>query len=176
MNAKEPLDETPYGKQFAECWSLLQRYMADLDTSELSKMSKLDAAETLGVLKRQPALGASQVLSGAAALGPEQLAVAILKDRLEILTGHLGGDPQDCWGARFLSRWKKLGGPVSSFSYAQIQKLKLADQEAVAKMFKSSMGSSQLRNLILNNTPEDAANALLQQQRMNLMVMAAILT
>jgi hypothetical protein len=35
------------------------------------------------------------------------------------------------FGARFLEEWKRLGGPFSNWSYAEIQELRTLDREAL---------------------------------------------
>ena len=168
-------NDAPFGKLFAETWAMLQNYLADLDALELSKLSGADFTGTLRMLAQQPALGQSGALDNAQGKSPEQLALAIIQDRINTLTAKLPNGPEQPWGGRFLSRWRQMGGSLSSFKYDQIQKLKQADQEQVVQMFKSRMGSFQLSQMLRSSTPEDAADLLLRQQQMGALTVALIL-
>jgi hypothetical protein len=168
-------DDASFGKRFAETWELLQTYLGDLDPKELARMGSMDFQAALKLLKLQPAVGQSGALDDARGKTPEQLALAIIQERLQALTGKLSSGPGGAWGGRFLQHWRKLGGPISSFKYAQIQALKVADQEGVVKMFKQQAGSFQVAKVLRESSPEDAATILLQQQRLSTLTLLAIM-
>lgn len=41
------------------------------------------------------------------------------------------------FGARFLEEWKRLGGPLSNWTWAEIQELRASDQEGVAAALRA---------------------------------------
>jgi hypothetical protein len=43
-------------------------------------------------------------------------------------------DPeQPTFGARFLEEWKRRGGPISAWSYAEIQQVRASDREGLVR-------------------------------------------
>jgi hypothetical protein len=45
-------------------------------------------------------------------------------------------DSEAGFGARFLEEWKRLGGPLAGWSYAEIQELRGCDQEGMARALR----------------------------------------
>jgi hypothetical protein len=45
-------------------------------------------------------------------------------------------DPAATFGARFLEEWKRLGGPLSNWTYSEIQELRSCDREGMAAALK----------------------------------------
>jgi len=170
-------EDRPYGARFAEAWKQLQRYLADLDAEELEQLSRSDLAATLALLKQQPALGHSGALNNGHKKLPEELALAIVQERLSALTSGLAHGAEGKWGARFLEAWRNHGGPVSCFKYAQIQELKAADREGAIKVLRRfvTTGSFQHSRLLNDLTPEAAARELLTRLRMGQLAALAII-
>jgi len=168
-------DETPFGKRFADAWTLLCAYLADLDARELAEIAKTDFDGTLAVLKRQPALGQSGALDEAADLAPETLALAIIQERIRVLTGQLSSGPENTFGQRFLNHWREAGGLVSCFSYAQIQQLKKAEREEVVGMFKTRGSGFKIAQILRTSTPEAAAELIVTRLGINPLFVGQIL-
>ena len=164
---------TDFGSRFSETWSLLQAYLGDLDDHELASLSGKEVGATLELLRAQPAVGQAKTLDSHARKGPEALAIAIVRERLEALENATTGET---WGARFLARWRSLGGPLSSFRYEQIQRIKAGDQEEVARIVRPGlmMGGYGVAQMIRNSTPEEAAEKILNQMRVAALTMAMI--
>ena len=66
------------------------------------------------------------------------------------------------YGARFLDAWKRYSGTLSSFGYADIQRMKSADREAFIKILRerNSMLPYATIQLLRECDPEEAARAL----------------
>jgi hypothetical protein len=47
-----------------------------------------------------------------------------------------GPDP-GTFGARFLEEWERLGGPLSAWSYAEIQELRASDREGLVRCIRA---------------------------------------
>ncbi len=175
--SSSPPDEPPYGERFSKAWAQLQRYLGDLDQNELAKMAKLDFEGTLKLLQEQPALGHSGALNKAKGKKPEELAAAILAQRLAALTQDYGSGDDSPWGARFLKAWRSCGGGIAHFRYAMIQELKKADKEESIELLSKKWGRSQgIRGLLENGSPEDAARRVMARWYANsAMFIAAVL-
>lgn len=154
--------EAQYGTRFSETWGMLQAYLADLDQAELKSLEGKDLDQTLQLIQTQPAVGQVSGLREHAKRGPEALAIAILRERLDAL--EVTGEEQEPWGARFLARWRELGGPISSLRYEQIQRLKAADREEAARIFKPefTLGGYSMAQRIKTEEPEEIAEMVLQ--------------
>jgi hypothetical protein len=137
-----PISDKPFGARFAESWELLQRFLADLDPAELKQMSTLDASQTLDLLRRQPAIGLTDTMRGTPDLAPEELAIAIVRSRMEVLEESHDPSLGQPWGARFLAAWKRRKMPLSAFNYALIQALKGADEVGAKKILKRNLSMS----------------------------------
>ena len=173
------LEERPYGSRFAEAWAQLQRYLADLDETELTALSSAGVEETLRVLKQQPALGHSGALHGADEKGPEELAAAIVQERLKALTQSFGRGDARPWGAQFLEAYRSYRGSLASFRYSTIQELKSADkEEAIQILTKRLWSSAVAAKALRDSTPREAAHRLFVQGQIaaaNTMAMIAFL-
>ncbi len=70
------------------------------------------------------------------------------------------------FGARFLDEWKSLGGPLSRFSYAEIQELRVCDREGMIEALRrqSSMVEHRtIRRIREVESPEQLARETLSQ-------------
>ncbi len=128
-----------YGERFAETWKQLQRYLADLDPAEMKQLHGKDFDATLKVLQAQPALGMTPALQGADDRSPEDLAIAIVKDRLQVLEQSFGSRGREPWGAQLLTSLRDRRVPISYFRYATIQELKDADRATALSILRRHM-------------------------------------
>ena len=133
------MNKQPYGARFAEAWRSLQVYLADLDPAELEAMEREDFDGTLALLAQQPAIGSAVAHASAGARTPEELAIAIVKARLDALA--LSADParRAPWGARFVQAWRSTGFPLSAFGYGLIQSLKGADRDGAIDLLRAHL-------------------------------------
>lgn len=164
----------PYGARFAEAWKLLQVYLADLDPSELEGMEKMGETETLSLLKMQPALGSAGALVESGSGAPEELAIAILRERLDTLERAVKPGANAPWGALFMRGWKAEGMPLSAFNYELIQSIKMAGKAETIKILRKNVqgiGSGKASWWDVND-PEGLAQKLGQAWRMRQMVFA----
>ena len=154
--------EAPYGERFAEAWAQLQRYLGDLDPEELERMATKDFEGTLKMLEEQPALGHSGALHSAAKKNPEELAVAIIRERLRALTDMDADGDDSRYGVEFLQAWKNMGGGVTRFRYATIQELKKADKDEAIEILMKLWGQQySLRKILEQESPRAAARIVL---------------
>jgi hypothetical protein len=155
-------DTEDFGSRFAETWTMLQAYLGDLDAQELKSLEGKGLEQSLHLIRNQPAVGQVPDLQAHARQGPEALAIAILRERLEAL--EVTSEGQETWGARFLARWRELGGPISFLRYDQIQRLKAADREEAARIFKPSLtlGGYSMAQRVKTGEPEEVAELVLQ--------------
>jgi hypothetical protein len=164
----------PYGARFAEAWKLLQVYLADLDPSELSAMEKMDSEATLSLLHKQPALGTSGALQDAGNTGPEEFAIAIMRERLDILERAVKPGGSALWGARFMQAWRDQGMPLSAFNYGLIQSIKQAEKDQTIKILRKNVQALGSGNSAFWDTknPERLAEKLGNAWRMRQMAIA----
>jgi hypothetical protein len=154
--------EPTYGARFAEAWATIQAYLSDLDRDELADLASSDRHATFALLAKQPELGSSSTLDGAAGLEPEELAIKLVQDRLEALASSTG----DAWGGRFLAEWRSLGGPISAFRYSVIQELKQANREDALRTLARLMNLNvALKRRLSTESPSGAANLLHNELR-----------
>lgn len=135
----DPASTKPFGARFAESWELLQRFLADLDPAELKRMDKMDASQTLDLLRKQPAIGLTETMQGSPDLAPEKLALAIIRSRVEVLEESHDPSLSQPWGARFLAAWKQRKMPLSAFNYTLIQALKVANEGDAKKILARNL-------------------------------------
>lgn len=78
-------------------------------------------------------------------------------------------DPEPTFGARFLEEWRRGGGPLSSWSYAEIQELRRCDREELAAALRRHhplTPHAALQRIRSAESPESLARELLQQAQM----------
>jgi hypothetical protein len=87
------------------------------------------------------------------------------------------------FGARFLEEWQRLGGPLSVWSYAEIQELRASDREGMAAALRRHQPLTTyaaLQRIRLVESPEALARVLFAQaqaaQQTNFRLMLALLT
>ena len=72
------------------------------------------------------------------------------------------------FGERFLEEWKRMGGQLAGWSYAEIQELRTCDQEGMVSMMRKHQpltGYAALQRIRSTDDPEQLAReALLQSQ------------
>lgn len=155
----QPSPSPSFGARFAEAWATLQDYLADLDHAELKQLATADRAATLSLLQEQPQLRGSSSLEGADAVEPEELALKLVRERLDELV--VPRDSEATWGARFLAEWRALGAPISTFRYAVLQELKRGDRDAtLAVLLKLYPMDFALRRQLEGKSPERTAAIL----------------
>ena len=153
---------TPYGARFAQAWTALQAYLSDLDRDELADLATSDQPATIELLARQPELGSADALQHPEGLEPEELALRIVRERLDALDEQFG----EVWGARFIAEWRRIGAPVSLFPYAVLQELKGSDREEALKLIQSRKRLSHaLLKRLQSLDPEPAAALLFLEFR-----------
>jgi len=67
------------------------------------------------------------------------------------------------FGQRFLEEWKRLGGPLTGWSYAEIQEIKGCDQEGLARALRhnhSLASFAAIQRVRSAQSPEDLAREL----------------
>lgn len=166
-------NESDYGRRFADAWTQLQVYLAELDPGELESLATQDVRGTVELLARQPELGSSSALRDAGAVGPEELAVRLLGEKLEAL--RLGPEGAGAsFGAQFLEAWRELGGTLSSFSYATLQRLKQADRSEAVAILARSMGPGARPRALGAATPRELAGRLLVQRQVGTAVLFSL--
>ena len=72
-------------------------------------------------------------------------------------------DGTQTFGERFLEEWKRLGGPLAGWSYAEIQEIKGCDQEGLARALlrnHSLVSYAAIQRVRSAQSPEDLAREL----------------
>ncbi|HEX6886395.1 MAG TPA: hypothetical protein VF530_23670, partial [Planctomycetota bacterium] len=67
------------------------------------------------------------------------------------------------FGERFLEEWKRLGGPLAGWSYAELQEIKGCDQEGLAMALRrnhSLVSYAAIQRVRSAQNPEDLAREL----------------
>ncbi|HEX6245627.1 MAG TPA: hypothetical protein VFZ61_32105 [Polyangiales bacterium] len=78
-------------------------------------------------------------------------------------------DPEPTFGARFLAEWKRLGGPLSNWSYAEIQELRGLEREAMVEAVRRHhplTPRAALQHIRSAESPEALAREMLVQSQM----------
>jgi ABC-type branched-subunit amino acid transport system substrate-binding protein len=81
---------------------------------------------------------------------------------------HPAPEDQRTFGQRFLDEYKRLGGSLTAWSYAEIQALKAADREGLARTLKEAqplISYAALQRIRTVETPEQLARDVRQQQQ-----------
>lgn len=92
-------------------------------------------------------------------------------------------DTADTFGARFVAEWKRLGGPLANWSYAELQELRGCDREGMARALKRHHPMTHHAALVRIRTAESpetlARDMLLQAQatsQANVWLLLALMT
>lgn len=67
------------------------------------------------------------------------------------------------FGERFLEEWKRLGGPLAGWSYAELQEIKGCDQEGLARALRHNhalVSFAAIQRVRSAQSPEDLAREL----------------
>jgi len=90
---------------------------------------------------------------------------------------------QPTFGARFLEEWKRRGGPMSAWSYAEIQEVRVSDREGMVRSLRTHqplIGYAALQRIRNVESPEVLAGEMLTQAQaaanMSVWMMFALLT
>jgi len=73
-------------------------------------------------------------------------------------------EPTQTFGARFLEEWKRLGGPLSSWTYKEVQELRACEREDMAEILRRHspmIGYAALQRIRNVESPEQLARELL---------------
>jgi ABC-type branched-subunit amino acid transport system substrate-binding protein len=91
------------------------------------------------------------------------------------MTDHENGDGpaaepsgEESFGARFLEEYKRLGGSLTAWSYAEVQALKAADREGLVRVLREAtphISYAALQRIRSVDSPEQLARDLRQQQQ-----------
>lgn len=72
------------------------------------------------------------------------------------------------FGARFLAEYKQRGGPLSAFSYAELQEIKRCDREGLVKALRAAQPMTSwaaIQRIRSIETPEELAAELWRQRQ-----------
>jgi len=77
-------------------------------------------------------------------------------------------DPEPTFGARFLAEWKRAGGPMANWTWAEIQELRGCDREGMAAALKRHhplTTHAALQRIRAAESPESLAREMLLQSQ-----------
>jgi len=75
-------------------------------------------------------------------------------------------EPEPTFGARFLAEWKRAGGPMANWTWAEIQELRGCDREGMAAALKRHhplTTHAALQRIRAAESPESLAREMLLQ-------------
>jgi hypothetical protein len=84
-------------------------------------------------------------------------------------TGREAADVESTFGQRFLNESKRRGGPLSSFSYAELQAIKRCDREGLVKALRAAQPMTSFRALQRireAESPEELAREVCHQMEL----------
>ena len=84
---------------------------------------------------------------------------------------------QPTYGARFLDEWKRLGGPLSAWSYREIQELRACDREGMVRALRSNgptLEYAAIQRIRQVESPEELARQMLALAQANAQAQAPL--